>query len=120
MTGFGTDDYRNAQREMIRALEGHKDIVDRFLSPVRVAPLHWINLKSGREHFMKATLKKAAILVLAVVTMASFVVATADSAMAKQPPGQQGYEGQPGNQGGHGGNGPNGYEGQPGNQSHNN
>jgi len=30
MTGFGTDDYRNAQREMIRALEGHKDIVDRL------------------------------------------------------------------------------------------
>ena len=32
MTGFGTDEYRNAQREMDRALEEHKDIVDRLSS----------------------------------------------------------------------------------------
>ena len=69
---------------------------------------------------MKATLKKAATLMLALATIATFVVATSGAALADQPPGQKGYEGKPGNQGGGGGsNGNNGYEGQPGNQSHN-
>ena len=49
---------------------------------------------------MKATLKKAAGLFLALATIATFVVATSGPALADQPPGLKGYEGQPGNQGG--------------------
>ena len=53
---------------------------------------------------MAATLKKAVGLLLVVVTIATFVVATSGTVLADQPPGQKGYEGQPGNQGGGSGN----------------
>ena len=67
---------------------------------------------------MKSTIKRAAGLMLALATIATFVVATSGPVLAAGLPG---YEGQPGNQAGNGGsNGTNGYEGKPGNQSQNN
>ena len=58
-------------------------------------------------------------LVIIFLASAMLVLSMAGTALASQPPGQQGYEGQPGNQGGASGqpaSGQQGYEGQPGNQ----
>lgn len=61
-------------------------------------------------------IRKACRLAAIGTASAMLILAPATSAMAKQPPGQTGYEGQPGNQGGGGAPGLRGYEGQPGNQ----
>ena len=67
---------------------------------------------------VKTTITQVLGAVLGVLMLAG-IGATVQTALADQPPGQQGYEGQPGNQGGGSGqpgNGQQGYEGQPGNQ----
>ena len=51
-------------------------------------------------------------LIATIALAAALLIGTLIPVLAKQPPGQLGYEGQPGNQG----NGLHGYEGQPGNQ----
>jgi opacity protein-like surface antigen len=58
-------------------------------------------------------MKKKLVAAIAVTLLA---LAAITPAVAKQPPGQLGYEGQPGNQGGGQHAGQHGYEGQPGNQ----